>query len=100
MRPLSFPLRVDDAIINDAPLAEVRDPYRGDVVGTVGLADAARAEQATRATARAFETTRRLSSFDKKSLLRAHRRRRREARRRAGRTDRAGGGQTDRARPR
>jgi acyl-CoA reductase-like NAD-dependent aldehyde dehydrogenase len=67
--PLRFPLRIDGKVVTDGPRAEVRDPWRGDVVGEIVLADAARAELAVAAAARAFEKTRRLPSFEKKRLL-------------------------------
>jgi acyl-CoA reductase-like NAD-dependent aldehyde dehydrogenase len=67
--PLRFPLHVDGKVVDDGPRAEVRDPWRGDVVGEVVLADEARAELAVTAAVRAFEKTRRMPSFEKKRLL-------------------------------
>ena len=67
--PLRFPLRIDGKIVADGPRAEVRDPWRGEVVGEIVLADAARAELAVAAAVRAFEKTRRLPSFEKKRIL-------------------------------
>ena len=67
--PLRFPLRIDGKIVDDGPRAEMRDPWRGEVVGEIVLADAARAELAVAAAVRAFEKTRRLPSFEKKRLL-------------------------------
>jgi len=67
--PLRFPLRVDGKTVGDGPRAEIRDPWRGEVVGEIVLADLARAELAIAAAVRAFEKTRRLPSFEKKRLL-------------------------------
>jgi acyl-CoA reductase-like NAD-dependent aldehyde dehydrogenase len=67
--PLRFPLHVDGKVVDDGPRAVVRDPWRGDVVGEVVLADEARAELAAAAAVRAFEKTRRMPSFEKKRLL-------------------------------
>jgi len=69
--PLRFPLRVGGTTHDDALRAVVRDPWRGQVVGEIGLADEARAEIATGAAVRAFEKMRRLSSFDRKRILRS-----------------------------
>jgi acyl-CoA reductase-like NAD-dependent aldehyde dehydrogenase len=68
--PLRFPLTVGGRVFSDAPTALVRDPWRGDVVGEIGVADAARAEIATRAAVEVFEKTRRLPSFERKRILR------------------------------
>src|SRR5262249_6623879 len=55
---------------SDAPTTSVRDPWRGEVVGEVGLADVERAELATRAAVAAFDRMRRLASFERKRILR------------------------------
>jgi acyl-CoA reductase-like NAD-dependent aldehyde dehydrogenase len=68
--PLRFPLRVGGNVFEDAPRAVVRDPWRGEVVGEIGLADEERAEIAVRAAERAFEKMRRLASFERKRILR------------------------------
>ena len=68
--PLRFPLRAGGQTFDDAPRALVRDPWRGEVVGEIGLADDARAEIAVRAAERAFEQMRRLPSFERKRILR------------------------------
>jgi len=68
--PLRFPLRVGGSVFEDAPRAVVRDPWRGEVVGEIGLADGERAEIAVRGAERAFEKMRRLASFERKRILR------------------------------
>jgi acyl-CoA reductase-like NAD-dependent aldehyde dehydrogenase len=47
----------------------VREPWTGDEIGRVPLADAARAEDATARSVRAFEAMRAMSSHDRKVLL-------------------------------
>src|SRR6266849_6448505 len=68
--PLRFPLRVGGKTFDDAPTALVRDPWRGEVVGEIGVADAERADLAVHAARDAFETVRRLASFERKRVLR------------------------------
>src|SRR5260370_5377122 len=68
--PLRFPLSVGGTTFDDAPTALVRDPWRGEVVGEIGVADAERAELAVRAARDAFEPMRRLASFERKRVLR------------------------------
>jgi len=67
--PLQFPLRVAGQVFDDGPRATIRDPWRGDVVGEIVLADAPRAELAAAASARAFSAMRRLPSFERKRIL-------------------------------
>jgi acyl-CoA reductase-like NAD-dependent aldehyde dehydrogenase len=69
--PLRFPLHVAGKVVTDAPRALVRDPWRGEVVGEIGVADDERAELAVRAAALAFAKTRRLGSFERKRILRS-----------------------------
>ncbi|HKQ70854.1 MAG TPA: aldehyde dehydrogenase family protein, partial [Polyangiaceae bacterium] len=68
--PLRFPLRVAGQTFDDAATTEVRDPWRGDVVGVVGVAGDANAELAIRAATRSFDEMRRLPSFERKRILR------------------------------
>src|SRR5260370_27302078 len=68
--PLRFPLSVGGTTCDDAPTALVRDRWRGEVVGEIGVADAERAELAVRAARDAFEPMRRLASFERKRVLR------------------------------
>src|SRR5258705_12742360 len=69
--PLRFPLRAGGKPFDDAPKSLVRDPWRGDVVGEIGVADAERADLAVRAAREAFDAMRRLASFERKRVLRA-----------------------------
>ncbi|MFO0677864.1 MAG: aldehyde dehydrogenase family protein [Polyangiaceae bacterium] len=50
--------------------ADVRDPWTGDVVAEVTLADAKAIEEATRAAEHGFERLRRLPSIERKNVLR------------------------------
>src|SRR5579859_1471579 len=69
--PRRFPLRVAGKTFDDAPKALVHDPWRGEVVGEIGVADAERAELAVRAARDAFDSMRKLASFERKRALRA-----------------------------
>jgi acyl-CoA reductase-like NAD-dependent aldehyde dehydrogenase len=53
----------------DGDAAWVVDPWTGDRIAAVILADAARADEAARASAVAFETTKRLPSYQRRRLL-------------------------------
>ncbi len=70
-----YKARVDGSLyvasrrIEDGPRAAVVDPWSGSLVAEVVLADEAHAEEATRACVRAFERTRRSSSYERRSLL-------------------------------
>jgi acyl-CoA reductase-like NAD-dependent aldehyde dehydrogenase len=68
--PLRFALRVGGKTFEDAPTALIHDPWRGGVVGQIGVADAERAELAVRAARDAFDSMRRLASFERKRVLR------------------------------
>lgn len=65
---------------DDGPTAWVDDPWSGTRIAAVVLADAARAEMAARASAIAFEATRRMASYARRRLLREVARRVAEAR--------------------
>jgi acyl-CoA reductase-like NAD-dependent aldehyde dehydrogenase len=64
----------------DGEAAWVVDPWTGERVAAVILADAARADEAARASRVAFETTRRMPSFQRRRLLKEITRRLVEAR--------------------
>lgn len=68
--PLSFPLRVAGAAFDDGPRATITDPWRGDAVGEIVLADHARAALAADAARDAFAVMRRQASFERKRVLR------------------------------
>jgi len=53
----------------DGPTLAVRDPWTGEELAKVVLADAARAEEATVAAGRAFDAMRALTSFERKTIL-------------------------------
>jgi acyl-CoA reductase-like NAD-dependent aldehyde dehydrogenase len=55
----------------DGPTHDVHDPWSGERIATVTMADRARAEEATCAAVAAFERTRAMSSHARKELLRA-----------------------------
>ncbi len=63
-------LHVASQRIPGGSTAPVVEPWTGQVMAEVVLADAARAEEATRASVHAFEATRAMSSFARKALLR------------------------------
>src|SRR4051812_7570908 len=50
---------------------EIRNPYNGEVVGTVPVSDEAAVREAIGRAAEAFESTRRLSAYRRRNLLRA-----------------------------
>jgi glyceraldehyde-3-phosphate dehydrogenase (NADP+) len=54
----------------DGPRLEVTDPWSGEPLGRVVMADAARAGDATKAAVEAFARTRALSSFERRKILR------------------------------
>lgn len=62
-------LHVASQRIADGPTLVVREPWSGDELARVVMADAARAEAATVAAVRAFEALRALSNFDRKAIL-------------------------------
>jgi len=68
--PLRFPLHIAGKVVGDTKTVAVRDPWRGEIVGEIGLADAEQAELAVRASVAAFAKTRRLASFERKKILR------------------------------
>lgn len=57
--------------VTDGDAIEVRSPYDGSVLGTVHRAAATHAEAAIRAAQHAFETTRKMSSYERQRILRA-----------------------------
>ena len=73
--PLARPLSVDSALHvagarhEDGPALVVSDPWSGEELARVVMADEARAELAAAACVRAFDATRTMSSFDRRSLL-------------------------------
>jgi acyl-CoA reductase-like NAD-dependent aldehyde dehydrogenase len=54
---------------DDGPRASVVDPWSGEAIGTVTLADERRASDAVTASVHAFERLRRSSTYDRKALL-------------------------------
>lgn len=57
--------------ITEGDSVEVLSPYDGSVVGTVHRATATHAEAAIRASRHAFETTRKMASYERQRILRA-----------------------------
>ena len=55
---------------SDAPYQEVRDPWSGELITEITVADRGRAEEAMSAAVRAFERTRAMSSHARRELLR------------------------------
>jgi acyl-CoA reductase-like NAD-dependent aldehyde dehydrogenase len=68
--PLDLRLAIASRRYEDGPRLAVRDPWTGEELAEVVMADAARAEEATSACVRAFETMRTLRSFERRDLLR------------------------------
>lgn len=62
-------LHVASQRVTEGPTLAVHDPWTGEEIARVVMADAARAEAATVAAVRAFDAMRALSSFDRKSIL-------------------------------
>jgi acyl-CoA reductase-like NAD-dependent aldehyde dehydrogenase len=54
----------------EGPRLAVHDPWTGEEIARVVMADAARAEEATRACVRAFERTRAMKAYERRDLLR------------------------------
>jgi acyl-CoA reductase-like NAD-dependent aldehyde dehydrogenase len=61
---------LDGQWINNGTVSEIRSPYDQRVVGAVGMATRAHAEQAVTAAVRAFEVTRRLPAYERQRILR------------------------------
>src|ERR1700722_12614678 len=61
---------VDGKWLTDGERFEVLSPYDGSVVGTGYRASAAHAEAAVKAAQRAFETTRKMPSYERQRVLR------------------------------
>ena len=68
--PLDVSLTIASKRYDDGPRLLVHDRWTGEVVARVAMADAARAEEATAACARAFDKTRATKSFERRDLLR------------------------------
>jgi acyl-CoA reductase-like NAD-dependent aldehyde dehydrogenase len=66
---LDTALHVASQRIADGPTLAVVEPWTGEELARVTMADSARAEEATAAAVRAFDAMRALSSFDRKSIL-------------------------------
>jgi len=62
-------LHVAGRRMDDGPRSAIRDPWSGEELASVVLADAARAEEAVAASVRAFERTRKQASFERKAVL-------------------------------
>lgn len=60
---------LDGQWISDGHMAEVRSPYDQSIVGEVSMAGPRELERAIAAAAHAFETTRRLASFERQRVL-------------------------------
>jgi len=67
----SWGLFVDGKWLNEGEPADVHSPYDHSVVGEVHLGSAAHAEAAVRAAQRAFETTKKSPSYERKGILNA-----------------------------
>jgi acyl-CoA reductase-like NAD-dependent aldehyde dehydrogenase len=67
----SWGLFVDGKWLNEGEPADVHSPYDHFVVGEVHLGSAAHAETAVRAAQRAFETTKKSPSYERKRILNA-----------------------------
>src|SRR6201987_818275 len=67
----SWGLFVDGKWLNEGEPADVHSPYDRSVVGEVHLGSAAHAEAAVRAAQRAFETTKKSPSYERKGILNA-----------------------------
>ena len=67
----SWGLFVDGKWLNEGEPADVHSPYDHSVVGEVHLGSAAHAEAAVRAAQRAFETTKKSASYERKGILNA-----------------------------
>jgi acyl-CoA reductase-like NAD-dependent aldehyde dehydrogenase len=67
----SWGLFVDGKWLNEGEPADVHSPYDHSVVGEVHLGSAAHAETAVRAAQRAFETTKKSPSYERKRILNA-----------------------------
>lgn len=63
-------LFLDGAWVAEGDVVDIHSPYDGSVVGTVHRATASHAEAAVRAAQRAFETTRKLPSYERQRILR------------------------------
>jgi acyl-CoA reductase-like NAD-dependent aldehyde dehydrogenase len=62
-------LHVAGRRIDDGPRSVIRDPWSGEELASVVLADAARAEEAVAASVRAFDRARKQASFERKAVL-------------------------------
>jgi acyl-CoA reductase-like NAD-dependent aldehyde dehydrogenase len=67
----SWGLFVDGKWLNEGEPADVHSPYDRSAVGEVHLGSAAHAEAAVRAAQRAFETTKKSPSYERKGILNA-----------------------------
>lgn len=67
--PIDGRLFVASRIVEDGPRSVIRDPWSGEELASVVLADAARAEEAVATSVRAFDRTRRQASFERKAVL-------------------------------
>jgi len=67
----SWGLFVDGKWLNEGEPADVHSPYDHSVVGEVHLGSAAHAEATVRAAQRAFETTKKSPSYERKGILNA-----------------------------
>jgi acyl-CoA reductase-like NAD-dependent aldehyde dehydrogenase len=68
--PVDVRLTIGRARYEDGPRLVVHDPWSGEELAHVVMADAKRAEEATVASVRAFERTRAMKSFARRDLLR------------------------------
>jgi acyl-CoA reductase-like NAD-dependent aldehyde dehydrogenase len=68
--PVDVGLTIGRARYEEGPLLAVRDPWTGDELARVVMADAVRAEEATLACVRAFERTRAMKSYERRDVLR------------------------------
>jgi acyl-CoA reductase-like NAD-dependent aldehyde dehydrogenase len=62
-------LRIASRRVEDGPKVTVREPWSGNAIGDVVLADEARAQEAAAASVVAFERLQALSSYDRKAVL-------------------------------
>jgi acyl-CoA reductase-like NAD-dependent aldehyde dehydrogenase len=68
--PAEHKFLVDGRWLAEGELVEIRSPFSGEVVGRTWRGNAGHAEAAIAAAVRAFETTRRMASFERQRILR------------------------------
>src|SRR6201981_97587 len=67
----SWGIFVDGKWLNEGEISEIRSPYDHSVVGEVHLGTTFHAEAAVRGAQRAFETTKKSPSYERKRILKA-----------------------------